>query len=214
MWDTRYSGSVHEQPTLLRRGRKVAFVAAPLANQISSARWSLKLLLMAFVWRRGGLDSVRLLVSNKQKVTSLKKLIISPPDWLCGNYGGMKYVGCLTGAYWVAFEGGRWWFITFWAGSGGNLAFRSLKWRCWADSCVIMLLPTRVGEKKSQVNASGEAACRHHSPETPHGPWNRWKTDCGWAFRAETCLRGRRESGHFTSLGSALLARYSCAFSI
>ena len=97
-------------------------------------------------------------------------------------------------------------FSTFLADSGGNLAFRSLKWRCWADSCVIMLLPTRVGEKKSQVNASGEPACRHPAPEATPGPWNRWKTDCWWAVSGEACLRGRSQSGDFTSVGSALLA--------
>lgn len=164
---------------------------------------------MAFVWRRGGLGSVRLPISNKQKVTSLRNWTIWPPDLLCGNERCVNYVGCLTGACWVAFEGTRRWFVTFRADSGANLAFRSLKWRCWADSCVIMLLPTRVGEKKSQVNASGEAARRHPAPEATPDPWNRWKTDCWWAVNGEACPRGRRKSGDFTSLGSALLARYS-----
>lgn len=88
-----------------------------------------------------------------------------------------------------------------------SLAFRSSKSRCWADSCVIMLLPTRVGEKKSQVNARGEAARRHPSPEATPDLWDRWKTDCRRGVDGEACLRGR--CGDFTSLGLALLARYS-----
>lgn len=143
---------------------------------------------MAFVWRRGGAGSVRLLISNKQKVTSLKNRIFWAPARLHGNWSGMNRVGFLAGACWLAFERSPRWFTTFLgADRGDNLAFRSLKWRCWADSCVIMLLlPTRVGEKKSQVNAGGEAARRHPAPEATPDLWSGWKTGCclvsGWRW--------------------------------
>lgn len=96
---------------LAPRGSKLTWVAAAPANHILSGWGSLKLLLMAFVWRRGGLGSVRLLISNKQKVTSLKNWTIWPPDWFCGIGSSMNYVGCVTGACWAAFERTRQWFF-------------------------------------------------------------------------------------------------------
>lgn len=194
----------HEQATYLDcQGGRLTGVTAPTANHILTCWVSLKLLLMAFVWRRGWVGSVRLLISNKQKVTSLKNWIIWAQDWLCGRERRLNYVGSLTGARRLAFEGTRPWLATFRADRGDSLAFRSLEWRCWADSCVIMLLPTRVGEKKSQVNARGEAARRHPAPEATPGPWDRWETDCWREVGGEACPRGGCETGDFTSLVSA-----------
>lgn len=132
---------------------------------------------MAFVRRRGGFCSVRLLASDKQKVTSLIKCILSPLGWFRGSSNGTNYVGLLRGICLVAFREGPLWFVTFSGGSAGNLAFRSLKWRCWSNRCVIMLLPTRVGEKKPQVITSGEAVCRQPAPEVSPGFW--WKLGQG-----------------------------------
>lgn len=86
------------------RARELAWVTAWLANQIPSRCRSLKLLLMAFVWRRGGFG-VRLLASDKQKVTSLKNCIILPLDWFRGNRNNTNYVGFLPGTCLVAFKG-------------------------------------------------------------------------------------------------------------
>lgn len=152
-------------------------MTAWLANHISSTCCSLKLLLMAFVWRRGGLGFVRLLASDKQKVTSLKKCVISQLGWLCSNNNNTNNVGFQRGTCLVAFKKDLLWFVTFRGGSACNLAFRSLKWRCWSNRCVIMLLPTRVCEEKSQVIASGEAVCRQPAPEVSPGLW--WKLDHG-----------------------------------
>lgn len=164
-------------------GRNLTWVTARVANQISPRGCFLRLLLMAFVCRRGGCGSARLLASDTQKVTSLKLCIVSPLDCFRGNNNNTNYVGFLRGTCLVAFREGLWWFVTFSRGSAGNLAFRSLKWRCWSNRCVIMLLPTRVGEKKPQVISSGEAVCRQPAPEVSPGLW--WKLDQGWVDNTE-----------------------------
>lgn len=133
---------------------------------------------MAIVWRRGGFGSVRLLASDKQKVTSLKNCNISSLGWLYSNNNNTNYVGFIHGTCLVAFKEGPLWFVTFRGGIAGSLAFRSLKWRCWSNRCVIMLLPTRVCKKKSQVIVSGEAVCSQPAPEVSPGLW--WKLDHGW----------------------------------
>lgn len=56
---------------------------------------------------------VRLLLSNKQKVTSLKNWIVWPSYWICVSKSGTNYVGCVNWACWFAFEGPRRWFTTF-----------------------------------------------------------------------------------------------------
>lgn len=61
---------------------------------------------MAFVCRRGGFGSVRLLASDKQKVTSLIKCILSPLGWFRGNSNNTNYVGLLRGTCLVAFREG------------------------------------------------------------------------------------------------------------
>lgn len=106
-------------------GRKLAvWVTAAAANHNWLGRSSLKLLLIAFVWRRGALRSVSLLISNKQKVTSLKNWTIWLPERLCGGWRGVNYVGCLTGACWLAFEGVRRWLLQhFRAGRGDQPRF-------------------------------------------------------------------------------------------
>lgn len=180
----KHTSTVNEQPTMLW----IAWVAAPSANHNQCCGGSLKLLLMAFVWRRGGVGSVRLLISNKQKVTSLKFWSIWALEGLWDDETGLNYVGCLAGACWLAFKEDPAAVSNVWRCSMDttSLLGRS-KWRCWADSCVIMLLPTRVGNKKSQVNARGEAACRHPALEATPVPWNRWKTDCRWMVGGEAC---------------------------
>ena len=65
----------------------------------------LKLRPMASVWRRGGSGSVRLRISNKQKVTSLKNPTVRFPEELCGGGEAANYVGPVTAARWAASEG-------------------------------------------------------------------------------------------------------------
>lgn len=158
-------------------------MTARLANQISPSVCSLTLLLIAIVWRRGGSGSLRLLASDKQKVTSLKNGIISSLGWLCSNNNNTNYVGFIRGACLVAFKEGPLWFDTFCGGIAGSLAFRSLKWRRWSNRCVIMSLPTRVCEKKSQVIISGEAVRSPPAAGVCPGLW--WKLHHGWVGNIE-----------------------------